>query len=115
MKTIRNRRYSVPERSAVPSAPPPSLGALQSLMWDKVGMVRNGGELEEAVGILASWQLVAPRTTDRPSYELSNLLTTGRLMAEAALLREESRGAHYRQDFPDPSPKWEHHITFRKG
>jgi L-aspartate oxidase len=94
---------------------PSSLTALQSLLWDKVGMVRNGEELEEAATIIASWQKGLKQPTDRSSYELSNMLLVGRLMAEAALIREESRGVHFRSDFPQPSPEWERHIIFRKA
>ena len=43
-----------------------------------------------------------------------NLLLAGRLVTEAALIREESRGAHYRTDFPKPSESWRRHIVFRK-
>ena len=50
---------------------------------------------------------------DRPSYELCNLVLTGRLVTEAALVREESRGAHFRSDFPRHSPQWRRHIIFR--
>jgi L-aspartate oxidase len=38
------------------------------------------------------------------------MIITGRLMAEAALLREESRGAHFRSDFPSRSDEWLKHI-----
>jgi L-aspartate oxidase len=51
---------------------------------------------------------------DRPSHELSNLLTCARLMSEAALLRAESRGAHYRADFPESREEWRRHIVFRR-
>ena len=47
-------------------------------------------------------------------YELANLVLTGRLVTEAALLREESRGAHFRSDFPQSSPQWQRHIIFTK-
>ncbi|MBE0416122.1 MAG: L-aspartate oxidase, partial [Dehalococcoidia bacterium] len=91
-----------------------SLSALESLMWDNVGMVRCGEGLEEAAATLASWQKTISKPSDRPSYELSNLILVGRLMAEAALIREESRGAHFRTDLPHPSPSWQRHIVFRK-
>ena len=103
------------ERKAPGSIPPPSLSTLQSLMWDKVGMVRSGEGLEEVASVLASWQKTIEKPSDRPSCELSNLILVGRLMAEAALFREESRGAHFRSDFPQPSPHWLRHVTFRTG
>ncbi len=101
---------------AVPPQSPLSLAALQNLLWEKVGIVRSKEGLEEAKATLAGWQQVMPLPMDRPSYELANLLLVGRLMTEAALLREESRGAHFRTDFPQPSPEWQQrHIIFREG
>ena len=94
--------------------PPLSLSALQSLMWDKVGIVRSGDGLANAASTLASWQKSVEKPSDRPSYELANLILVGRLMAEAALIREESRGAHFRTDFPQPSDAWLKHIVFRQ-
>ena len=108
-------RFSLVEREAPASIPHLSLVELQSLMWDRVGMVRSGEGLEEAASILASWRRSADKPSDRPSYELENMILVGRLMAEAALIREESRGAHFRSDFPEPSPAWQRHIVFRKG
>jgi L-aspartate oxidase len=52
---------------------------------------------------------------DRASHELANMLLASRMMAEAALIREESRGAHYRTDYPQPRDEWRRHITFRRG
>ncbi len=95
-------------------APPLDLGALQTLMWEKVGIVRQGSTLARVQALLAAWQATLPAPSDRPSHELSNLLTGARLMTEAALLREESRGAHYRVDFPEPRPEWQKHIVFRR-
>jgi L-aspartate oxidase len=77
--------------------------------------VRSGEGLAEAAAILASWQKTIEKPSDRPSYELNNLVLVGRLMAEAALIREESRGAHFRSDFPGPSPDWLRHIVFKKA
>ncbi len=92
--------------------PKPSLSALQQLHWDEVGIIRNKKGLTKAADILATWQRSLPHPTDRPSYELNNLVLTGRLVTEAALLREESRGAHFRSDFSRNSPQWQRHITF---
>ncbi|PKB79168.1 MAG: hypothetical protein BZY88_14645, partial [SAR202 cluster bacterium Io17-Chloro-G9] len=61
-----------------------------------------------------AWERVMEEPTDAPYYELSNMVLLGRLMAEAALLRKESRGSHHRADFPDTSPEWEKHIVLAK-
>jgi len=107
--------YSLEEKESPTSSPPPlSLTALQSLMWEKVGIVRSGEGLKEAASTLAVWEKSLKRPTDRSSYEMTSMLMVGRMIAKAALLREESRGAHFRSDFPQPSPDWQRHIIFRK-
>lgn len=106
--------YSLPEREPSSAAPPLNLPNLQSLMWDRVGIVRSGESLEQAASILAAWRSCLPQPSDRPSYELNNLILSARLMTEAALLRKESRGAHFRTDFPQTLPEWQRHIIFRK-
>jgi L-aspartate oxidase len=107
--------YCLPDREVLPKVPPLNLPNLQSLMWDKVGIIRSGKSLKEAASILATWESLLPQSTDRPSYELNNLVLCARLMTEAALLREESRGAHFRTDFPRTSPEWQRHIVFKKN
>jgi len=102
-------RIGTPGRALLFAETPLSLASLQELMWDKVGIVRDGRGLAEAALTLAMWQSFMGRTpppTDRPSQELANLLLTGRIVTEAALLRQESRGAHYRTDFPDTLDSW---------
>jgi L-aspartate oxidase len=105
----------LPNRNAVPEAPPFNLPNLRSLMWDRVGIIRSGEDLRKAADILASWAGLLPQLSDRPSYELHNLVSCARLVTEAALLREESRGAHFRTDFPETSPEWQRRIVFRKN
>ena len=83
-------------------------------MWDGVGIVRSGKELERVVSVLSTWHKSLKEPADRPSYELANLVLAGRIMSEAALIREESRGAHFRTDFPKPSDAWLKHIIFKK-
>jgi len=111
----KNDVYSLKERDTVSiSHPHLNLTSLQSLLWDKVGIVRSGEGLREAANILAAWEKELKQPTDRPSYALSHMVLVGRLMVEAALIREESRGAHFRSDFPHPSDAWLKHIVFRK-
>ena len=103
------------EKKTPPKMAPVNLRALQDLMWNKVGIIRDKAWLIEAADTLAGWQQRLPEAADRHTHELNNLVLTSRLVVEAALLREESRGAHFRSDFPDHSSKWEKHITFKRG
>ncbi len=106
--------HRLSQRQILETMPPPSRSALQELHWDKVGIIRDKESLTEAADVLATWQNCLPQPTDRPSYELNNLVITGRLVTEAALLRQESRGAHFRSDFPHSSPQWQCHIILVK-
>ncbi len=51
---------------------------------------------------------------DRPGLELKNMVLNARLMTEAALTREESRGAHFRNDFPTTRDIWRRRVIFKK-
>jgi L-aspartate oxidase len=111
---VKNIHASLGQRPLLKAVPAPGLASLQQLHWDRVGIIRDKEGLNQAAGILATWQQSLRAPTDQPSYELCNLVLTGRLLTEAALIREESRGAHYRSDFPQTSPKWQCHIVWRK-
>jgi L-aspartate oxidase len=72
---------------------------LRRAMTAKVGVIRDDKSLRSALGTIAALERGAgsdPR--------LGNMLTTAKLIAAAALERRESRGAHFRSDFPDPDP-----------
>jgi len=75
--------------------------ALRSLMVRKMGIVRDRARLLEAQHDVEFWcRYVLTRDFDtRSGWELQNLLTVARLMIDAALQREESRGTHFRSDF----------------
>ena len=76
---------------------------LQELMWGAAGLQRSGAGLAAAASALA--ELRAPQVRDATSAEDRNLLDLARVLVDFALAREESRGAHYRTDFPTPSPE----------
>jgi L-aspartate oxidase len=86
---------------AVASAP--TVDAVQARMWTQVGLIRDRAGLESAVAAFdADWQWLAaqaPASTVEQA-RLASLIMVGGLMARAALRREESRGGHYRSDFP---------------
>ncbi|MBN1644117.1 MAG: FAD-binding protein, partial [Dehalococcoidales bacterium] len=114
-KQTSDERHALSLRKVPRKVPANGSNCLKSLMWDKVGIIRNEESLTEAADILAAWQKRLPQLTERTSYELSNMILAGRLMTEAALIRKESRGAHFRTDFPQRSPNWRHHIVFTKS
>jgi L-aspartate oxidase len=109
-----SEKHSLAERQSRLSSVSPSLSALQSLLWEQVGILRNKEGLTQAADTLAAWQNLISLPADRPSFELHNLVLAGRLVTEAALMRKESRGAHFRSDYPKRSPRWKHHIVFCK-
>jgi L-aspartate oxidase len=69
---------------------------VRALMWNAVGLWRERDPLQRAIAALDGWY--AALGTDRGS--LASIVTVGRLMARAALRREETRGSHARADFP---------------
>jgi len=82
----------------------------QELMWTRVGLERDAEGLRAAIHELDSLQVEGEQVDD---YEDRALLELGRLVARAALAREESRGAHSRRDFPDTIETYAHPIRWR--
>ena len=102
----------IPQRAAVcATAPAPSLENLQDLVWRNAGINRSGTRLLLTARILNLWQRTMAAPTDRSSWELANMTLLARLMVESALLRQESRGSHFREDFPETLPQWEKHVV----
>ena len=87
--------------------------SLRSLMVRRMGIVRERSGLLEAEQTVAFWcrYALAHHLGSRAGLELQNLLTVARLMIWTALKREESRGVHFRSDFPKRDDvKWRMHI-----
>jgi L-aspartate oxidase len=76
--------------------------SLRALMWRNVGITRSGRPLTEAQEIIKFWQrYVMDKVFDSPEgWECQNMLTASQLIAQSAQQRKESRGVHYRRDFP---------------
>jgi fumarate reductase (CoM/CoB) subunit A len=102
-------------------------GKLTSLMWDKVGIFRTGKEIQEAIteverireNELPKLYVMDNRTRFNREWietlEIQNLVTVAEMVAKAALMREESRGAHFRRDFPKTDNKnWFSNIIIRQ-
>jgi L-aspartate oxidase len=76
------------------------IAKLRALMWRDAGLLRDGDGLRRAQAGLDGMIRACPRGVTRREVEARNLLTVASVMVESALAREESRGAHYRSDFP---------------
>jgi len=76
--------------------------SLRALMWRNVGITRSDQPLEESQEIIKFWQrYVMDKIFDAPAgWECQNMLTVSLLMARSAQQRRESRGVHFRSDFP---------------
>jgi L-aspartate oxidase len=79
-------------------------------------LVRDAGGLQNVLSELDKLQkhfgIPAAR---RDALELANMLVVARLIVQASLTREESRGAHFRSDFPQPNlQKWQRHIVLKQ-
>lgn len=89
---------------------------IQDLMWRDVGIVREGGGLRRAIRHLEELQLQFAHPHSRRAHEARNIHATGLLVARCALAREESRGAHYRVDFPTHNDaKFRKHSLIQGG
>jgi L-aspartate oxidase len=87
--------------------------SLRSLMVRHMGVTRHRAGLQEAERSVAFWCRYAlyRQFQTRPGWELQNLLTVARLMIGSALAREESRGVHFRSDFPKRDDvNWRRHL-----
>jgi L-aspartate oxidase len=86
------------------------------LMWRHVGIMREGKELAAVIAQLQEIELPKCENAGRAEYELRNLRSLALLMARSALAREESRGSHYRSDFPyRDDDKFSKHSIAQKG
>jgi len=98
------------------SAVCPALTKIRDLMWRNVGIMRTGKDLAEAIKQLEAIEHPKCEKSGRGGHELRNLHTLALAMTRAALAREESRGSHYRSDFPFRNDEdFAKHSALQKG
>ena len=91
--------------------------SIKSLTWKNVGIERDGDELHEAIEKLNIWgrYIFLKEFSSQDGWETQNMFILFLVMAHAAYLRTESRGAHFRKDFPNSNDDvWKKRQTFTK-
>lgn len=87
--------------------------AVRDLAWKNIGIVRTGAGLREAIEQLEKWRACLPPMNGRRQCEANNIFQTALLIARFALARLESRGAHYRLDYPSHDARFKKHSIVR--
>lgn len=95
---------------AVDGLVPVTRHQLQELMWTHAGLERDLERLREAQELLSTWYADGDTVE---AGEVRNLLDIARLVVHAAIVREESRGAHDRTDFPATREDFEYSLAWR--
>jgi L-aspartate oxidase len=111
-------KYSVPSSDRSHLDTGDVMNSLRALMWRNVGITRSIKPMQEAIEIVRFWQrYVMDKVFDAPAgWECQNMLTVAMLMGQAAQSRQESRGVHYRMDFPDrDDAKFSFHIEVKRA
>jgi L-aspartate oxidase len=102
-------RHAVDDPIAEPLDVADVTNSLRALMVRKLGIVRDRSRMDEATRDVDFWcrYVLAREFRDRAGWELQNLLTVARLMLDGAIERDESRGTHFRSDYPEKNErKW---------
>jgi L-aspartate oxidase len=92
--------------------------SLKAVIGREAGVIRSAEGLGRAQATLDTWAgYVLNRRLDAAAgWELQNMVTLGRLLIEGALVRQETRGAHTREDFPGrDDARWRGHLEQRRG
>jgi L-aspartate oxidase len=91
-------------------------GLVQQMMQDNMGFRRSREGLGEAALFLQeNTDVLQSEYHSQHGFEAQNMLTLANLMVRSAQMREESRGCHYRTDFPMAREEWRKHIIYRRG
>jgi L-aspartate oxidase len=111
-KVMRDSEAAITHKGAIPAPevyPKMNESRIRQIAWEYCGISRDANGLTEAKELLASTDFAAVANAAREHYELRNIHTVALLIARCALAREESRGGHYRKDFPETRPEFQKH------
>jgi L-aspartate oxidase len=114
MRELVQAPFERPLPLAEPLFPGISEEELRRLAWDNCGIVRSGDGLAEACRRLKGTPLERTASPNRALFELRSMHTVAWLLARCALARQESRGAHYRADYPQSRPEFRRHSLIRR-
>ncbi len=94
----------------------PTIEEVQQLMWRAAGIERDRAELCSAIEETGGWADSGPEVPSRGGFERQQLSLLATLVLRAALARTESRGAHFRRDFPERNDReWARHLVYRRA
>ncbi|MGA8162206.1 MAG: L-aspartate oxidase [Acidobacteriaceae bacterium] len=115
-ESIKGKKTPEPYRQPGPACDFADLRQkLQQSMWRNAGLLREAAGLQDGLGEIRGLSSEIPQECSRSLLELRNLQTVGALILRAAMAREESRGAHYRNDFPQrDDPGFGRHSVIRQ-
>jgi L-aspartate oxidase len=94
-------------QSPEPVFPKASESEIRALAWEHLGIIRDGPGLAAGLARLQSYEMAPNRQARLPQFDLRSIHAVAELIARSALQREESRGAHYRTDFPGKHANFE--------
>ncbi len=115
MKEWAGARILEPEPPAEPRFPRITAEEVRAIAWRNCGILRSGPQLAEAIKLLGTKSPVPGLEPRRSLYELRSIHIVASLIARCALAREESRGGHFRTDFPEKRPEFRKHSVVREG
>ncbi|MBZ2165116.1 fumarate reductase (CoM/CoB) subunit TfrA [Methanobacterium spitsbergense] len=99
--------------------------SLMETMWENVAIIRNENGLKSAMKKIEELQIKTLNMNVPEgrgfnknlldALEIKNMLTVASLVTQSALLRRESRGSHYREDYPETDERWKRSIVMNKN
>ena len=95
--------------------PAVSEATVRQVAWEHCGILRSGESLIAGLELLRNVALQHHAQPNREHHELRNIHAVAQMIAECALAREESRGAHYRTDFPERRAQFQKHSMIQRG